>query len=351
MEGAPQPIIVKRIAGGHGHHGGSWKVAFADFATAMMAFFLLMWIMVSATPKQLGGISKYFSDPSIVEGTSSIPSSSAVQGPGGASSEIIEFGGATEMYKHKESAEDQEKPDPLKVDLNKADQIAAEAAEKIETEKLKELKEEIEKAIEDQPALKPFMDQIIMDMTEEGLRIQIVDKENRSMFDLGNSSMKDYSYKLLVELAKVIQTVPNRISISGHTDQTKYNRKDYSNWELSSDRANAARRALTSGGLPNDKVGRVVGLADMSLLDTQNPNNPTNRRISIIVMNPRTEQAIRQETAFIRSVSSSSASSVTAPNTPSTTSTETPVINAIPPAVGLPSPTAVSITPAAKSGK
>ena len=315
MKAAPQPIVVKRIAGGHGHHGGSWKVAFADFATAMMAFFLLMWILVSARPKQLGGISEYFKDPSVVEGASSTRTSSAIQGPGGASTEIIQLGGKSESGKRDTSSHEQEREDPFRLNPKEREQAIQEAAEKIENEKLAELKAAIEKAIEKQPELKPFMDQIMLDMTAEGLRIHIVDKDNRSMFDLGNSTMKDYSYKLLIELAKVINTVPNRISISGHTDQIQYNRKDYTNWELSTDRANSARRALINGGLPSEKIGRVVGLAETSLLDAENPNNPINRRISIIVMNRRTEEAIKQETAYIRSPpqQASSAPSTDAP--------------------------------------
>jgi len=139
----------------------------------------------------------------------------------------------------------------------------------------------------------------VIDKTVEGLRIQIMDRENHSMFDIGSATLKDYSMAVLLELAKAITKVPNRISISGHTDAGKYSRLNYSNWELSTDRANAARRALITGGLPEEKVGRVVGLASTAMLDRTHTENPSNRRISIIVMNKRTEEAIRQESVSL----------------------------------------------------
>lgn len=305
MEGAPQPIIIKRIVAGHGHHGGSWKVAFADFATAMMAFFLLMWLMGSTSAEQKGGISQYFKNPSVAQGVSPSPSPTAVQGAGGPSSAVINLGGSTEQYKNRAPVEGAEDEDPAVKAAKRAgndDQHTTSAAEKVETERLETLKEELAKAIDEEGTLKPFKDQIIMDLTPEGLRIQIVDKENRSMFDLGGATLKDYSLAVLLELAKAIQKVPNRVSISGHTDQARYVRQNYGNWELSTDRANAARRALIAGGLPEAKIGRVVGLASTVLFDGLNPQSPINRRISIVVMNTRTEAAIKQESATLFSV-------------------------------------------------
>ena len=308
MEDAPQPIIVKKIMAGHGHHGGGWKVAFADFATAMMAFFLLMWLMGSTSAAQKGGISQYFKNPSVAQGVNPAPSPTAVQGPGGASSALIDMGGDTERYKNPAPLDGaEEDPDPTKKAVKKtAEQdeqetaeTAAQAEVRAETERLETLKEDLTQAINEVDSLKPFKDQIIMDLTGEGLRIQIVDKENRSMFDLGGATLKDYSLAVLLELAKAIQKVPNHVSISGHTDQSKYYRKNYGNWELSTDRANAARRALIAGGLPEEKIGRVVGLASTALLDKNNPQSPTNRRITIIVMNKRTEEAIKQESASL----------------------------------------------------
>ncbi len=302
-EDAPAPIIVKKVSGGgHAHHGGSWKVAFADFATAMMAFFLLMWLMGSTSADQRGGVAQYFKNPSVAQGASPAPSPTAVQGPGGASSELIDLGGATERYKNPAPAEGEEDPDPTKKAIEKKIEEERKAAELAETEKLEGLKTHLDEAIDQTESLKPFKDQIMMDMTNEGLRIQIVDRENRSMFDLGGATLKDYSLAVLLELAKAIDKVPNHVSISGHTDRAKYARQNYGNWELSTDRANAARRALIAGSLPEDKIGRVVGLASTALLDNDNPQNPINRRITIVVMNKRTEEAIRQESASLFSV-------------------------------------------------
>ncbi len=356
MEDSPQPIIIKRIVAGHGHHGGSWKVAFADFATAMMAFFLLMWLMGSTSAAQKGGISQYFKNPSIAQGASPSPSPTAVQGAGGASSSLIDLGGSTERYKNPAPAEAKEDADPAKkaatpdaaAGIESKDGTGA-AAEKAETERLESLKDELAKAIDEEGSLKPFKDQIMMDLTPEGLRIQIVDKENRSMFDLGGATLKDYSLTVLLELAKAITKVPNRVSISGHTDQSRYVRKDYSNWELSTDRANAARRALIAGGLPEDKIGRVVGLSSTALLDPNNPQNAINRRISIVVMNARTEQAIQQESSSLFSVQdnpqnagvATPATPVAAPVVPAVANTASPTPMPAPPKAA-----AVAATPA-----
>lgn len=315
MDDAPQPIIIKRIVAGHGGHGGGWKVAFADFATAMMAFFLLMWLMGSTSAEQKGGISQYFKNPSVAQGVSPSPSPSAVQGQGGPSSSLIDLGGSTERFKNPAPVEGKEDADPAKKAAVPDEAAAAgteqAAVEQAETERLENLKEELTKAIDEEGSLKPFKDQIMMDLTPEGLRIQIVDKESRSMFDLGGATLKDYSLSVLLELAKAIKKVPNRVSISGHTDRSKYVRQNYSNWELSTDRANAARRALIVGGLPEEKIGRVVGLASTVLLDPNTADNPINRRISIVVMNARTEQAIQQEGSALFSVQDNAGSNAT----------------------------------------
>lgn len=306
MDSSPQPIVIKRISAAHAHHGGSWKVAFADFATAMMAFFLMMWLMGGTSAEQKGGISQYFKNPSAVQGASPMPSPTAVQGPGGPSSSLIKLGGSTELYKNPAPANAKRSDDPtLKAKANDEDAVkqAREAVEeKADSERLDSLEQNLHEAINADARLKPFKDQILIDKTLEGLRIQIVDKDSHSMFDIGSATLKDYSMAILLELAKAIGKVPNRISITGHTDSGKYLRQDYSNWELSTDRANAARRALIAGGLPADKIGRVVGLADTAMLNGETADDPGNRRISIIVMNKRTEQAIRQESESLLSV-------------------------------------------------
>ena len=160
--------------------------------------------------------------------------------------------------------------------------------------RLDKLMQRLKEQIENSPALREFKDQLLIDITSEGLRIQIVDKKGRPMFDIGSSRLKWYTKNILDEIAKTINEVPNHVSITGHTDARRYSSEsaDYTNWELSADRANAARRELLNGGLDKQKFGRVVGLASSVLFDKQDPYDPINRRISIIVLNKATEKAI-----------------------------------------------------------
>jgi len=300
---AVAPIIIKRVKkGGHAHHGGSWKVAFADFATAMMAFFLLMWLMGSTDEKQKGAISEYFNNPSAIPGASTVPSPSSIQGPGGASTSMIKLGGGMELYKDPAPQTDDNAPPSPGAQVDVTPEEAQRLAEKADAERLEGLLGQLREAIDQRETLAQFKDQILLDVTPEGIRIQIVDHERRSMFPLGSAVLESYSANILGELAGIVNSVPNRISISGHTDIRPYVKPNYSNWELSSDRANAARRALIIGGLPAEKVGRVVGLASSVLLDVKAPDSPLNRRISIIVMNKRTEDAITQENGALFSV-------------------------------------------------
>jgi chemotaxis protein MotB len=292
---APRPIIIKKIKkGGHGHHGGSWKVAFADFATAMMAFFLLMWLMEATTEEQRGAISEYFNNPSDIQGASPVPSSSPIQGPGGASTSMIKLGGGMELHHDPAPPAPIAPPTPGVQTETRPDDDGAQE-EKLDNERLAALMEALKKGIDERESLAKFKDQILLDVTPEGVRIQIVDHERRSMFPLGSARLENFSSDIIKELAHIISSVPNRISISGHTDMKAYVAVNYTNWELSADRANAARRALIAGGLPAEKIGRVVGLASSVLLDPSAPDSPINRRISIVVMNKRTEQAISAE--------------------------------------------------------
>jgi chemotaxis protein MotB len=294
-DGEAAPIIIKRVKkGGHAHHGGSWKVAFADFATAMMAFFLLMWLMGATTNEQKGAISKYFTNPSSIQGTSTVPSPSPVQGPGGASSSMIKVGGDAELYR--------QPPKPMDApDTVKGSPLQVANEERVDKERLDKLKEDLQDAIEHHEALAKFNSHILLDETPEGVRIQIVDHDHESMFALGSAELQPYSKNILRELAQIIDKVPNRISISGHTDIRPYVRPNYSNWELSADRANSARRELIVGGLPPEKVGRVVGLSSSVLLDPVNEESPVNRRISIVVLNRRTEDSIVRENGTLLS--------------------------------------------------
>lgn len=280
MADAPTPIVIRRVRKvvGGGHHGGSWKVAFADFATAMMAFFLLMWLIAATTKEQRGAISEYFNNPSMMDGRATAPSP-GMNGPGGASTSLVKLGSGMELKKVTTKPAD---PREIK-----------RLSKELERKRLETLMKELRKAIEASQALEPFKDQLLIDITPAGLRIQIVDKLNRPMFDIGSSQLKPYTIEILRELGTFIETVPNRISISGHTDHAPYgDRAGYTNWELSADRANAARRALIAGGLGEDKVAVVVGLASSVLFDKANPEAPINRRISIVVMNQAEEAGI-----------------------------------------------------------
>ncbi len=280
MSDPAQPIIIRRVrkAAKAAHHGGSWKVAYADFVTAMMAFFLVMWLVGAGTRSQKAAIAAYFLNPSMLAGQSQTPAP-GVSGPGGASTSMIKLGGDIEVPQ-------------LSPDSKQAKHLVL--AE--ERKRMEALMDQLKKAIDQSQAMQPFKDQLLLDITPEGLRIQIVDKQNRPMFDLGGTALKPYTVDILHELAAFINKVPNKISITGHTDITPYSgRTDYSNWELSADRANAARRALIAGSMEDSKVSRVVGLASSVLFDKEDPHNPINRRISIVVMN-REAEASAEET-------------------------------------------------------
>lgn len=302
-----QPIIVRRARKQkQGHHGGAWKVAYADFVTAMMAFFLVMWIIGAGTREQRAAVSEYFKNPSNTPGAATM-SPPGKFGPGGASDSVIKLGGAMDIPrgpgKDKRGApssrKDVKDADKLRREQEKLQHEQEKAQHEQEKARLDELMKQLHAAIQSSQALVPFKDQLLLDITPEGLRIQIVDKLNRPMFDLGSATLKPYTAKILHELGQFINSVPNKISISGHTDDAPYTSDhDYSNWELSADRGNAARRALIAGGLAEDKVARVVGLAAAVPFDKLHPGDPINRRISIIVMTRQAEKAARaQETA------------------------------------------------------
>ena len=284
-----RPIVIKRIkkvAGGH--HGGAWKIAYADFVTAMMAFFLLMWLLGSTAKGDLVGISEYFKTPlkvAMAGGSGSGDSSSVIKGGG---EDLTRTAG---QVKRGDSP-----PEKKTYDL----QAARAALAKAEGERLQSLKARIESAIEVNPMLKKYQNQLLLDITSEGLRIQIVDEKNRPMFALAKAELQPYTKDILHIIGMVLNEVPNKLGISGHTDSTPYySESGYSNWELSADRANASRREMVLGGLQDDKVLRVVGLAAAAHLDAKDPFNPINRRISIIVMNKRTEDAVRRDAATL----------------------------------------------------
>jgi chemotaxis protein MotB len=260
----PTTVIVKRVKkGDHGHHGGAWKIAYADFVTAMMAFFLMLWLLGSLSDAKKMGLSRFFSSPS------------AMVSSAGTNSSVLDFTGEPRP----ESEFDPDPNDP------------AEGQEELP---LDELLLKLKEQIETSEAFKDYQDQLQLEITVEGLRIQMMDDEERPMFDVGSPKLRSYADEMLQTMGKTIATVPNRVSIAGHTDARTYRsgRTDYSNWELSADRANAARRAMAQS-LPVDvKFGRIVGLADSVPYDREDPFNPANRRISIVVLNAATERAI-----------------------------------------------------------
>lgn len=285
-----RPIIVKRIKkGGAAHHGGAWKIAYADFVTAMMAFFLLMWLLGSTAKGSLEGIAEYFQTPlkvAMAGGSGSGNSSSVIQGGG---KDLTRQDG----QKNRSDSETEKKT----VDLN----AAKKALEKREMEHLQALKKRIEALIDASPILRIYKKQLLLDITQEGLRIQIVDEKNRPMFSLAKAELQPYTREILHELGLALNDVPNRIGLAGHTDATPYSsgEKAYSNWELSADRANASRRELIAGGMNEAKVIRVVGLSSAVLFDKSDPFNPANRRISIVVLNKRAEDAITSDGATL----------------------------------------------------
>ncbi|MBU3056333.1 flagellar motor protein MotB [Pseudomonas indica] len=277
-----QPIIVKRVKKTvGGHHGGAWKIAFADFATAMMAFFLVLWLMSAATPEQKKVISGYFKDP--IGFTES------------ASPYVIDLGGTPTPAPDKTLNPELDSSEAQK-DIEISEDQVETMAEQIEHERLELLLQELQNKVEQNPELQRFKDQILFEITQDGLRIQIMDAENRPMFALGSAQLQPYFEDILLAMAETIKAVPNKISISGHTDAKPFvGRGDFGNWELSSNRANAARRALVAGGYPEEQVARVVGYASSALFDRENPLNPVNRRIDIIVLTKRAQREIEGE--------------------------------------------------------
>ncbi|MGA6985618.1 MAG: flagellar motor protein MotB [Terriglobales bacterium] len=231
----PPIIIIKRKAGHGGHHGGAWKVAYADFVTAMMALFIVLWLMNSSKPIQVA-ISGYFKDP----GGTGKELGSSVTGTG-------------------------EKPAPVKEDMTK-------------------LKDQLQKSIQSIIDLEKLKNNIEITLTPEGLRIELLESAGGTFFESGNSQLNKSGQEIVARLAVELAKVPNRVSVEGHTDAKPFSSKgNYSNWELSSDRANAARRLMQQSGLRRDQISQVRGFADQRLRNLKDPLDPSNRRISIIV--------------------------------------------------------------------
>uniref|UniRef100_UPI00333EE3CB flagellar motor protein MotB n=1 Tax=Castellaniella defragrans TaxID=75697 RepID=UPI00333EE3CB len=272
-------IVVrrKRMYGESGH-GGSWKIAYADFMTAMMAFFLVMWLLMLVPAQDLKVIAEYFRMPlmTAISGGPNLDTSKSVI-PGGEPSII---------------------PNTFSLPVpDDGDGSGAEDRE--DAVRLESLQHELENLIEHNPILQQYRPHLLLDMTPDGLRVQILDQRNRPMFAVGSAVMQSDMRDILRELAPALNSLPNSMTVSGHTDAMRYAAGDrqYSNWELSADRANAARRELVAGGLVENKIKRILGLADTVNLIKDKPHADINRRISILVLNRRTEQQIDEQNA------------------------------------------------------
>ncbi len=281
-----RPIIIKKVKkGGHGHHGGAWKVAYADFVTAMMAFFLMLWLLSSTSEEQKSGIANYFTSNPVITRSES--------GAGGVlGGTTVELEGAmTSTVKplvEKPATQDPSlKPGsiPPRQETNISDKRFEEELKKREAENFKAAQEALERAIQSNPQLKEMKNSLKIDQTKEGLRIQIIDEKTRPLFASGSADMLPHTKKILRKVSSVIQKLPNEISVRGHTDSVPYGPDaNYTNWELSAERANASRRQLTNAGLPASRINNVVGKADTDHFIVDDPRDGRNRRISIILL-------------------------------------------------------------------
>ena len=331
------PIIIKKVKGhgGHGHHGGAWKVAYADFVTAMMAFFLLLWLLNVTTDIQKRGIADYF-EPTISSksqsgaggvmggqtigqpGAQAIPTSipslalnrPALRQPnegddgdeGGTAGDkdTAQNGGektdAQAENKTGEKSEPGTPQDQPKVKLS-AEEIERRMAE-LEEQRFAAAEFTLRQAVEQLPELKGLAENLIIDRTPEGLRIQLVDQDKSALFPLGSAELADSAKKLIAVVTQVVQRLPNKITITGHTDAVPYpGGRRYTNWELSSDRANSSRREFITDGFPEQRVGRVAGVADRDPLVPDDPTSPRNRRISVVLLREAKEPPPPQSAA------------------------------------------------------
>lgn len=284
-----QPIVIKKVkkGGGHGHHGGAWKVAYADFVTAMMAFFLLMWLINTTTPEQRRGIADYFAPASVSPSTSgnggvlggTALGEDGAQGRG--SSSVIER--LAPDARRDNNTQENESPDASDGPRASTDAMASAMARREQAE-FEAAEQSLRQAMQDMPEIAELSRQILIDMTPEGLRIQLVDQEGRAMFRPGSAEPNERAVVLLRAVAEIAQQLPNRLSISGHTDSGPSPAADYTNWDLSADRANAARRILQSSGLADDRIAEVQGRAGTEPLYPDDPYLPGNRRLSIVLL-------------------------------------------------------------------
>ena len=298
------PIIIKRVKkAAHAHHGGAWKVAYADFVTAMMAFFLLLWLLNVTTDEQRRGIADYFSPASVTRsnsGSGGILGGQTMTKDGARVSEVTTVGVIVALPPEEGESDAGESgvevPSETKgqdtrvvIEGDDANQVSAEEAEALlaarEEEQFAQAAEALRQAIDNVPDLQGLINNLLIDRTSEGMRIQIIDEANQSMFPTGSAKMYDHTRQLLQLIVGAVRQLPQQIAVRGHTDAAPFvNDQGYSNWELSTDRANTSRRALIEAGMSAERIASVVGLADKDHLDNNDPLSPSNRRISIILL-------------------------------------------------------------------
>ncbi|PJK29005.1 flagellar motor protein MotB [Minwuia thermotolerans] len=331
-DGNQQPIIVKKIVkGGHAHHGGAWKVAYADFVTAMMAFFLLLWLLNVTTDEQQRGIADYFAPAAVSQqqsgsggamGGQTMVRDGARISNAGLPTVVVSIG---DIEDEEENHEDGKKFDPAGDEIDEEgissndekvedsergkqgrpgeDDVAEELARR-EEEAFNEAMDAIEQAIEQAaPEMQELAQNLMVDMTPEGLRIQLVDSGGRSMFPKGSPALEGHAKQILMLVTDVMTRLPNKIKITGHTDATPYRSGNgYGNWELSADRANASRRALLELGVPQNRIDQVTGKAAQELLVAEDPYADANRRISIVLMRQAGLAAEQQPVDALKSI-------------------------------------------------
>ena len=298
------PIVIRRVKKhGGGDHGGAWKIAYADFITAMMAFFLLMWLLGSTTKAQLQGIAQWFKNPERV---------SLMGGPGSGSSNSILPGGGSNLNKTVGEPQRGQK----QVIARKEAPVSA--SERVDRHNLERLEKTLNAQIASNPALETFRRQLLIDITPEGLRIQVVDSAKRPMFSNGSTTLEPYAQAIFRAIAPTLNALPNQISITGHTDALRYlnDGKGYSNYNLSAGRANAVRQVLVRSGLGESKILRVVGMGSSVLFVPKKPDSPLNRRVSIVVLsqeaaariihNQQAENSVTNTGAALRAIHTAS---------------------------------------------
>ena len=279
MSDEQRPIIIKRIKKiSGGAHGGAWKVAYADFVTAMMAFFLLLWLLGSTSEEQKEGLSEYFT-----------PTTASTNSPSGAgdilSGMSINDGGVSAAVTAPMPEQITIQKEEVEIEAGSDESSLENAIANREQDAFEDMASELNLSIQDNAELSVLSDQVLIDVTEDGMRIQIVDQDNREMFRNDTAELYEYAQKMITHVAEKVGELPNRISISGHTDSNPYRpNASYTNWELSSDRANAARRVMRNSGVSPDRFAEITGKASTEPLLPDRPDRPENRRITILVI-------------------------------------------------------------------